>query len=361
MHYFYICTRIKKKLVLKELDKEIIKSFRELISKPNQKILILPHVNPDGDAVGSALGLARVLKNSGLLVEVISVNDYPEFYYWMAGHELVTFYSKKPKKVRQLFQESDLLICLDFNHLSRTGDLKSLVENYSKPSVLIDHHPYPQDFPDVLISHPECSSTAELVYHVLNALNFDKYLDREAAEALFCGIMTDTGSFDYNVSDPQTFQTVGELLKFGIDQDYIHGQVFDNYSADRMRLMGYCLNECMEVFPEYHAAVMYLSKETQKKFNFVPGDSEGFVNYPLSIKGIHFSTLFTEKDDMVKASFRSKGEFPANEFASENFNGGGHRNAAGGEVYASLTETLDRYRKLLPVYQELLIKTKSKG
>ncbi|WP_430972239.1 DHH family phosphoesterase [Sunxiuqinia rutila] len=360
MHYFYICIRIKKSDVLKELDKEIIKLFGELIDNPNQKVVILPHINPDGDAVGSALGLSRVLKNSGLQVEVISANDYPSFYNWIEGHEQVTLFSKNPKKVQQLLDESSLLICLDFNHLSRTGELKPLVENYGKSCVLIDHHPYPEDFADVLISHPECSSTAELVYHVLKASGLEQYLDREAASALFCGIMTDTGSFDYNVSDPQTFQTVGELLKFGIDQDYIHAQVFDNYSADRMRLLGYCLNECMEVFPEYHAAVMYLSKETQKKFNFVPGDSEGFVNYPLSIKGIHFSTLFSEKDGMVKASFRSKGEFAVNEFASENFNGGGHRNAAGGEVFASLEETLDKYRRLLPVYQEKLEKTKSK-
>ncbi|MGQ7871045.1 DHH family phosphoesterase [Sunxiuqinia sp. sy24] len=345
---------------MKELDIEIIKSFSAWVGKTNQKVVILPHVNPDGDAVGSALGLSRVLKNSGVQVEVISANGYPSFYNWIEGHEQVTLFSKNPKKVQQLLVESDLLICLDFNHLSRTGDLRPLVESYSKNSILIDHHPYPEDFTDVQISHPECSSTAELVYHVLKASGLDQHLDREAASALFCGIMTDTGSFDYNVSDPQTFQTVGELLKFDIDQDYIHGEVFDNYSVDRMRLLGYCLNECMEVFPEYHAAVMYLSKETQKKFNFAPGDSEGFVNYPLSIKGIHFSTLFSEKDGMVKASFRSKGEFAVNGFASENFNGGGHRNAAGGEVSASLAETLDKYRKLLPVYQEKLVKTKSK-
>lgn len=344
---------------MKELNIETIKAFKELLGTSTKRIVIVPHVNPDGDAVGSALGMARVLKNAGHGVNVLSVNDYPGFYSWMTGHNEVSYYSKSSKKAAQLLDESDLLICLDFNHLSRTGDMKSLIENYTKPSILIDHHPYPQDFPSVLISHPECSSTAELVFHVLNAAGFKEYVDKEAAEALFCGIMTDTGSFDYNVSDPQTFQTVGELLKYGIDQEYIHSQVFDNYSADRMRLLGYCLNECMEVFPEYHAAVMFLSKETQKKFNFVRGDSEGFVNYPLSIKGIHFSTLFTEKDDMVKASFRSKGEFAVNEFAAKNFNGGGHCNAAGGEVFASLSDTLDKYRELLPDYQAELIRTKS--
>ena len=344
---------------MKELKLDLINAFKKLIVEPNRRIVILPHVNPDGDAIGSALGMAHILKNSGLQVNVVCVNEYADFFKWMDDHESVTFYSSAPKKVELLLDDSDMLICLDFNHLSRTGKMKELVENYSKSTILIDHHPYPQDFADIIISHPECSSTAELVFHVIRALDFQQYMNKSAAECLFCGIMTDTGSFDYNVSDPQTFQTVGELLKFGIDQDYIHSQVFDNYSADRMRLLGYCLNECMEVFPEYHAAVIYLTKETQAKFNFVKGDSEGFVNYPLSIRGIHFSTLFSEKDGMVKASFRSKGEFAVNEFASENFNGGGHCNAAGGEVYASLTETLDKYRKLLPVYQEKLVKTKS--
>ena len=344
---------------MKAVDLEIIKAFKSIVNNLSQQVVILPHVNPDGDAIGSALGLSRVLKNAGLKVEVVCTNNYPEFYNWIEGHDLVTFNTNNPKKVTKIFEESGLLICLDFNHMSRTGQLKSLVENFSGASVLMDHHPDPQGFTDLLISHPECSSTAELVYHVVKAMGFDSYIDQKVAEALFCGIMTDTGSFDYNVSDPQTFQTVGELLKYGIDQEYIHAQVYDNYSADRMRLLGYCLSECMEVFPEYHAAVIYLSKDTQKKFNFVSGDSEGFVNIPLSMKGIHFSTLFSEKDGMVKASFRSKGKFAVNEFAATYFHGGGHGNAAGGEVSASLKEVLDKYRELLPVYQQRLIETKS--
>jgi phosphoesterase RecJ-like protein len=192
----------------------------------------------------------------------------------------------------------------------------------------------------------------------MKAMGYQQYIDKSVAEAIFCGIMTDTGSFDYNVSDPQTFQTVSELLTYGIDPEDIHGKVFDNYSADRIRLLGYCLNECMEVYPEYHTAMMYLSKEVQQKYNFQSGDNEGFVNYPLSIKGIHFSAFFTEKEDHVKASFRSKGEFPANEFASVNFNGGGHRNASGGEIYASLDDTLAKFRELLSEYSTLLKKTR---
>ncbi|WP_423127180.1 DHH family phosphoesterase [Gaoshiqia sp. Z1-71] len=343
---------------MKPFDIEVINSFMASLGRLNAPVVIMPHVNPDGDAVGSALGLARVLKNAGKQVAVISPNYYPEFYKWMDGSNETLIYTGVKEKAAKIMKEAGMLICLDFNHLSRTGDMKELVENYAGESILIDHHPYPQDFTRLMISHPEYSSTAELVFHVVKALGYGKFLDKKSAECLFCGIMTDTGSFDYNVSDPQTFQTVSELLTYGIDPEEIHSQVFDNYSVDRMRLLGYCLSQCMEVFPEYHAAVMYLTKEVQKQFNFVAGDSEGFVNYPLSIKGIHFSTLFTEKDDHVKASFRSKGKFAVNEFASEHFNGGGHRNAAGGEVYSTLQETLDQYKKLLPEFKSKLVETK---
>ncbi|MGQ8335447.1 DHH family phosphoesterase [Sunxiuqinia sp. A32] len=342
---------------MKVIDTEIINKLKSHLLKADGQIVIVPHVNPDGDAIGSALGLARVLKNSGANVQVVSPTNYPNFYNWIVGNEDVIVHSSHKKKAKSAVENTKLLICLDFNHLSRAGDLKESVESYKGPSVLIDHHPNPQAFTELMISHPECSSTAELVFQVVKLLGLQQFVDKDAAEAFFCGIMTDTGSFDYNVSDPQTFQTISELLELGINQEAIHSRVYDNYSADRMRLMGYCLSECMEVYPEYHAAMIYLTKEVQKKFNFVPGDSESFVNLPLSIKGVHFSTLFTEKDDQVKASFRSKGEFAVNEFAGENFNGGGHRNAAGGEVKTSLKETLDLYRSLLPAYQDKLVKT----
>ncbi|MCW0484155.1 DHH family phosphoesterase [Gaoshiqia sediminis] len=343
---------------MKPFDIEIIKSFSEKLGLVQSPIVIMPHVNPDGDAVGSALGFANVLKNAGKQVVVISPNLYPDFYKWMAGSAEVVIFNAEREKSAKIMKEAGMLICLDFNHLSRTGEMIELVESFEGPSILIDHHPYPQNFTDLIISHPEYSSTAELVFHVVKALGMEPFVDKWAAECLFCGIMTDTGSFDYNVSDPQTFKTVSELLTYNINPEEIHGRVFDNYSVDRMRLLGYCLSECMEVYPEYHAAMIFLTKEVQKRYNFAPGDSEGFVNYPLSIKGVHFSTLFTEKDDQVKASFRSKGDFPVNEFASSHFNGGGHRNASGGEVTTNLQDTLTKYRSLLPEYAELLTKTK---
>ena len=339
---------------MKKIDPNIIQSVKQLLCTDGLKVVIVPHVSPDGDAIGSSLGFATILKNYGCSVQVVVPNSYPDFYRWMKGSEQVLVYTKEPGRCREVFQEAGLLVCLDFNQIARTGELQSLIAGFEKPRLLIDHHPFPDSFADYTISHPECSSTAELLFHVVKALEFTGAVDQAAAECLFCGIMTDTGSFDYNVSDPQTFQTVSELITWGVDPVKIHDVVFDNYSVHRMQLLGHLLCECMTVFPEYHAAVMYLTRETKEKFHFASGDSEGFVNYPLSIKGIHFSAMFTEKKDYVKASFRSKGSFPVNLFASENFNGGGHRNAAGGEINASLAETLDKFQKLLPVYQKML-------
>lgn len=342
---------------MKPFDLEEINRFREVLDQEQGTIVIVPHVNPDGDAIGSVLGLSAVLKNAGKQVVVISPNHFPDFLKWMKDAKDVLAYVNAREKSSKIIKEASMLICLDFNHLSRTGEMRELIEKWEGKSALIDHHPYPQGFTDIQFSHPDYSSTAELVYHIVKAIGYEQYVDLDAAECLFCGIMTDTGSFDYNVSDPQTFNTVSELIAHGVNPENVHGRVYDNCSVDRLRLMGYCLSECMEVFPEYHAAVMYLTREAQKRFNYQKGDSEGFVNMPLSIKGIHFSAFFTENDDQVKASFRSKGEFPVNEFATAHFNGGGHLNAAGGEVFTSLKETVDKFRKLLPEYAEELKRT----
>lgn len=309
-------------------------------------------MHPDGDAMGSVLGLWRVLQNAGLKVKIVSPTKYPEFYHWMDGHEQVIIFSHHPKQAAHAFNESDLMICMDFNQLSRVGNMKELVENFQGKKILIDHHPYPGDFTDLVISDVSCSSTAELTFSILQSTKFAQFVDTNAATSFFTGIMTDTGSFDFNVSDPRTFETVAQLTRMGIDQLDIHSKVYDNYSADRMRLLGFCLSNRMTVYPEYHTAAMYISLEDQKTFNFVTGDNEGFVNMPLSIKGVVFSALFTEKEKYIKVSFRSKGEFAVNEICEKYFNGGGHRNASGGELYASMQETLAKFESLLPEFEE---------
>ncbi|MBW8325659.1 MAG: bifunctional oligoribonuclease/PAP phosphatase NrnA [Prolixibacteraceae bacterium] len=337
---------------MERVDIELIISFEQLIKNSSKSIVLVPHTNPDGDAMGSVLGLWRVLKNAGFKVNIVSPTKYPEFYHWMDGHDQVINFSHHPKQSARAFAESDLLICMDFNQLSRLGDMKPLVESFEGKKILVDHHPYPGNFTDLIISDITFSSTAELIFTVLQSTEFVQYIDKNAATSFFTGIMTDTGSFDFNVSNPNTFETVAQLTRMGIDQLDIHSKVYDNYSADRMRLMGFCLSNRMTVYPEYHAACMYITLEDQKAFNFKTGDNEGFVNMPLSIKGVIFSVLFTEKEKYIKASFRSKGEFAVNEVSEKYFNGGGHRNAAGGELYASLPEALAQFEKLLPEFED---------
>ena len=337
---------------MERVEKELIRQFEQLIKSSSKSIVLVPHTNPDGDAMGSVLGLWRVLKNAGYRVNIVSPTKYPEFYHWMDGHDQVINYSHHPKQAARALAESDLMIFMDFNQSSRLGDMKTLAESFTGKKILVDHHPYPGNFTDLVISDVTCSSTAELIYSVLQPTELAPFIDRDAATSFFTGIMTDTGSFDFNVSDPRTFETVAQLTRMGIDQLDIHSKVYDNYSADRMKLMGFCLSNRMTIYPQYHAACMYISLEDQKAFNFKTGDTEGFVNIPLSIKGVVFSALFTEKEKYIKASFRSKGEFAVNEVCEKYFNGGGHRNAAGGELYASLQEALEQFEKLLPEFEQ---------
>lgn len=348
--------RIQILSVLKKTDREIITSVKQILTSAKKKITIVPHENPDGDAIGSALGLGQVLKNFGHQVQVIPVNDYPDFLKWFSSDVPVVIYEKEKKLAKELMFDSDILICVDFNEAKRAGNLEKLVLRFNKTKILIDHHPYPTNFCDFTISEIEYSSTAELVFDMISAIGLEVNLDCESAEALFTGILTDTGAFNHNTSQ-NTFKVVSKLMKLGINTDKIRSEVYSNFSADRMRLLGYCLNEKMQVFPEMRTAIISLSQEELERFNFKPGDTEGFVNFPLSINNIVFTVLFIEKDAFVKASFRSKGNFPANEFASKYFNGGGHLNAAGGELKLGLTETILKFTQLLPEFKHQLLET----
>ncbi|QIA08357.1 DHH family phosphoesterase [Draconibacterium halophilum] len=341
---------------MKNTDIEIITSIKALLTASKLKLVIIPHENPDGDAIGSALGLGQTLKDFGHEVKVLSSNDYPVFLKWFSTDVPVIIYDKEKKKAKSWLKEADAMICLDFNEAKRAGKLAKKILEFEKKKVLIDHHPYPTQFCDFMVSETSYSSTAELVFDVLEATGLHENLSQKAAEALYTGIVTDTGGFSHNFSK-NTFKVVSELLNYEINTDKIQSSVFHNYSADRMKLLGYCLNEKMQVFPEYRAAVISISKEELKRFNFKSGDTEGFVNYPLSIKNVVFSALFIEKEGHVKASFRSKGNFPANEFSSSHFNGGGHLNAAGGESDLSFYKTLLKFTQLLPEYKHQLLET----
>jgi len=344
-------------VILKDTDIQIIASVKEILNKANLNIVIIPHENPDGDAIGSAIGLAEVLNNIGHNARIVTPNNYPDFLKWFSSDARITVYKDKKKKAKSIIKGADLMFCLDFNEASRAGKLEKRILNFENPKILIDHHPYPTNFCEYTISETKYSSTAELLYDVICTTGFEKKITKSAAEALYTGILTDTGSFAHNTSDPNTFKVVSELMKFGINTDKIQSGVYHNFSADRMKLLGYCLNKKMVVYPELRAAMISISKEELSRFNFKTGDTEGFVNYPLSINNIVFSAIFIEKENIVKASFRSKGNFPANKFSSENFNGGGHLNAAGGESDLPLEETIEKFTQLLPGYKHQLLET----
>ncbi len=321
----------------------------ELINKNN--ILILIHRNPDGDALGAALGLYHFLKSMNKRVRVITPNAYPEFLHWLPGDSEIIQFNIQKERTKDLISDAEIIFHLDFNALSRIRELEELVlANQQAIKVLIDHHPDPEHFADIEISDTRVSSTAELVYYLIHALDSESLKSKDICECLFTGIMTDTGCFSFNSSMPSTWEVVANLLRSGINKDSIFDRVYNNFSASRMKLLGFSLDQKMTVLPEYHAAYISLSREEMKKYDFRTGDSEGFVNFPLSIKGIKFSVLFLEKEKYVKISFRSKGEFAVNEFAQKYFNGGGHRNAAGGESKKNLQETLEEFERLLEEY-----------
>jgi phosphoesterase RecJ-like protein len=321
-----------------------------------KKIVIIPHINPDGDAIGSALGLNDVFNNAGFESSVIVPNDYPLYLSWLGSEGNPWVYDQNIDHCQKLVDAADALFFLDFNDVKRMGKLEEYLRSNTKKVVLIDHHPDPLIKADFMFSDTDVSSTAELVYDFVDAIDYLDHLSVNGANALLTGIIADTGSFSHNASRPGMYHIVGELIKRGADKERINESLYNNFSEKRMRLLGYCLSEKMEIFPEYRTALIWLSAEELKRFDFHPGDTEGFVNYPLSVTGVVFSAFFMEKKDQVKISFRSKGSFATNDFSGTHFSGGGHRNASGGETKLSMEEALKLFRELLPQYSDLLEK-----
>jgi phosphoesterase RecJ-like protein len=263
-------------------------------------------------------------------------------------------YEYNPAAGQHILTHADLIFSLDYNISKRVGDMGTFLDKSPAQKILIDHHLFPGENFDITVSHPEISSTSELLFRLFfQAGKYDELTQTEA-ECIYCGMMTDTGSFTYNSNNPEIFEIIGLLLRKNIDKDAIYSQVFDNYSEERFRLLGFTLSQRMEIYPELHSALLYLSKKDQSQFRFNKGDTEGFVNYPLSIKGILFSTFIREDEGLIKLSFRSQKSFPCNEFAAEFFNGGGHLNASGGEFYGAFEEATRIFREGLKSYEEKL-------
>lgn len=338
---------------MKKIPQHIINEIKELLSL-SKNIVIITHYDSDGDAIGSALGLYIFLKKKHHKVNIVVPNNYPEFLQWLPENNKILIFSKQKKEVVKLIAQAEIIFNIDYNELSRVKDIEPFIRAANITNILIDHHPDPEPYADYIISDTSVSSTAELVFEFINLSGAQHLLDKSIAECLFTGIMTDTGAFSFNSSLPRTYQIVAELLSLGIDKDKIYSNIYDNFSEHRMKFLGYCLNEKMVIIPEYNTAFISLTKEELKKYKFTPGDSEGFVNYPLSVKGIVFSAIFIEKGALTKISFRSKGNFAVNKFARKYFEGGGHKNAAGGQAELSLDETLKKFVSLLPEYAKEL-------
>jgi bifunctional oligoribonuclease and PAP phosphatase NrnA len=327
---------------LSKYTKELSKLF-----STSGNILIISHINPDGDSVGAQLALYHYFKYKGKNVSLMAPNNLQEFLKWMDGADLINIFIKDRKKCRVLIESADLIIMVDFNQSNRLGEAEESVSGSKARKVVIDHHLDPENFADVILSDPSKCSTSELVHEIISDINGVKFINRSYAEALYVGIITDTGNFEHGSYTPGTFRIVADLLDTGIIKENIINLIYNNFSPDRIRLLGFALNKRMVVLPESKTAYIYLSKDDLKEYNHIKGDTEGFVNMPLSIKGINFSALFIEKDNFIKLSFRSKGQFPSHEFASLYFSGGGHMNASGGEYSDTLDNAITYFLKVL--------------
>ena len=321
-----------------------------------ENIVIVSHVSPDGDAIGSSLGLYHFLTGMGKNVHVIVPNAFPDFLRWMSGAKDIIRYDKYAEFADKLIAEADVLCCLDFNVLSRIDAMAKPVGESPARKVMIDHHLNPGDFCRVTISHPEITSTCELVFRLICRLGCFDDITREGAECIYAGMMTDTGGFTYASNNREIYFIISELLSKGIDKDEIYRKTFNTYSEDRLRMMGYILYEKMQVLPQFRSSVIWLTQKEQDRFHCVKGDTEGFVNIPLQMKDIIFSAFFREDAEkkMIKVSLRSVGEFPCNKLAAEFFNGGGHKNASGGEFYGTMDECLETYKRAIIKFEKEL-------
>jgi phosphoesterase RecJ-like protein len=319
-----------------------------------EKVAILTHTNPDGDAIGSSLALALALNKKGKDAQVVIPDGLPDFLRWLPGITLSTTHAYKREKAAGIIREADLIFCLDFNDPRRLNEVKALMFASDAKKILIDHHQEPVDFADITLSETWRGSVGEMIYLLLKELYEEDLLDTDIATCLYVAIMTDTGNFNYASSYPEVFHIVGELMKYGLHKDRIYSSVYDSYSLDRMRLQGYCMQEKLVVLPRYRTAYISLTDEELRRFNHRKGDTEGFVNIPFSVKGVLFTALFVEKKDRIKVSFRSRGNFPVNRIAADHYQGGGHINAAGGDSFLTMEETLRHFESLLPGYAKLL-------
>jgi phosphoesterase RecJ-like protein len=317
--------------------------------------VITTHHKPDADALGSSLGLYHFLQKIEIDAAVISPTDYGDFLKWLPGEDNVINFEEQTERATQLVHEADWVFCLDFNSLKRINEMGKLVEHSAAKKVLIDHHLEPETFADYGLHTAKASSTCELVFMFIEQFDGVELMDKTIASCLYAGMMTDTASFKHSSTYPSTHRVAAVLLEKGAEPNKIYEAVYDNFTADRTRFIGYCISQKLQILEEYHTALICVTADELKKFNSTTGDTEGLVNWGLTIKGIKLSTLIVDRKVLRKMSFRAKGDFPANEFARKYFNGGGHFSAAGGESTDSLETTEEKFKTALKDYRHLLI------
>lgn len=329
------------------MKKEDIFDIQNLLATP-KKIAIIPHRSPDGDAMGSTLALYHFLLKLNHKPIVISPNDFPNFLAWLPGSETVLIYENDKENCSKIINEAELVFTLDFNALHRTGEMEQVLNKISVPMIMIDHHQKPDSYATYTYSDTALGSTCEMIYNFISFLDKKALIDKTIATCLYTGITTDSGSFRFPSTSSTTHRIVAELIDFGIDNSEIHNLLFDNNTYERLQLLGRALQN-MKVFTEYKTSYISLSQKELDEFHYQKGDTEGIVNYGLTIKGIHFAAIFIEHKDenVIKISFRSQGSFDVNQFARKNFSGGGHINAAGGKSYESMRATLNKFEDLI--------------
>ncbi|HEY8999805.1 MAG TPA: DHH family phosphoesterase [Mucilaginibacter sp.] len=330
-------------------------ALKNLLSQP-RKIVITTHHKPDGDAMGSSLGLYNYLIQQGHHTQVITPTDYPDFLAWMPGNENVIIFTEHLEESAALVAEAEIIFCLDFNTLSRINELGELVRASSAVKVMIDHHLEPEDFDDYRHWDINACASAQLVYDfIVNQLQNKALVNKDVATCLYTGIMTDSASFRLPNTTPAVHRIAADLIEAGAVNWHIHELVYSNSSEMRLRFLGHCLKNKLEVIYEYNTAFISVNRQELEEYDVITGDTEGIVNYALSITGIRLAAFIVERPDKVKLSLRSRGEFPANEICKKYFNGGGHRNAAGGTSTDSLEEVVNQFKQILPEYKKLLI------
>ena len=324
---------------------EQIAELKLALNSPKD-ISIVMHRNPDGDAIGSTLGLYHLLTDLKHSVFVISPSEYPDTFYWMDGVNDIMIYDIEPERVKEVLERSDMVFCLDFNSLDRIDKVGELIAPLACEKVMIDHHLYPEPFADYMFSDTTASSTCEMVYNLIIDMGYSERLDVRIGDCLFTGILTDTGSFKYSTS-AKLFRIVADLLDRGVDDYQLQDLIFNSLKEKHLRLLGHCLHERMKILDKYQTGIIWLTKEDYADLDIKRGDTEGIVNFILKIKNIKMAVFIMEQPTIIKISLRSKGDFSVQEIAKRYFKGGGHKNASGGFFYGKLEDVMNRFENVI--------------